>query len=129
MVLAVMDIAQFLFEDIQGLVVCTSQVGRGMWYVFDEMEHRWVFDREGTRVLLNCSRMLRGYLNALRVDLASRQEQEDDANSSNGQGNQRRRSSVSITRIIRDNDTLELGAEIINSEGLLLWSFPGNWAS
>lgn len=106
-----MDIAQFLYEDIQGTVVCTSQTGRGMWYFYDFQEHRWVFDREGTRVLLKCSRMLRAYLNAIRMELAGRQESDaPDAGSSTAP---RRRSSVSITRIIKDTDDLDLGTEIM----------------
>ena len=54
----------------RGTVCCTSTAGRGLWYIYQENNHRWFFDRDGPNVLLACHRVLLSYLEDLRAEVA-----------------------------------------------------------
>lgn len=66
-----MDIAQYLSHEMRSHVVCTSNVGRGVWYVYNKRIHRWELDRDGTHVMLLCHRHLQHYVTQLRRQVNS----------------------------------------------------------
>lgn len=133
-----MDIAQYLSHELEGRVVCTSTVGRGMWYYYKWRAHRWTFDREGTQVLLMCHRILQRYCLSLRketfintpahedaiglglmdipvVGPEDRKDEKDDKNKKNGEGTPKPRRLASIPRLVNTlvEDQTPLREEIL----------------
>ena len=75
-----MDLAKFVWHQLNETMQCTSTAGRGMWYVYkqrdrcfihsyernSDRDHRWVFDKDGPTVLVECHRILRDETEKMR---------------------------------------------------------------
>lgn len=67
------DLAQFIKHELRAVVVCTSLVANGVWYVYQRERHRWAFDPEGAEVLVRCLHILIDQVDRLRSELNSNQ--------------------------------------------------------
>jgi hypothetical protein len=63
------DLAQYIKHELRSVVVCTSLIGNGVWYVYQKERHRWAFDPEGADVLVRCLHILVDQVDRLRTDL------------------------------------------------------------
>lgn len=61
-----MDIAHYLSHELRYRVVCSSNLGRGIWYYYRPRLHRWELDKEGTHVLLMIHHLMHKYVDELR---------------------------------------------------------------
>ena len=67
-----MDLAKFVWHQLNETMQCTSTAGRGMWYVYRQRDHRWVFDKDGPTVLVECHRILRDETDKMRSQIVPR---------------------------------------------------------
>ena len=64
------DLAQYIKHELRSVVVCTSMAGNGMWYMYNRDTHRWMFDPEGSHVMLRCLSILNDIKSRLRNTIA-----------------------------------------------------------
>lgn len=64
------DLAQFIKHELRSIVVCTSMAGNGIWYMYNRDTHRWMFDPEGSYVMIRCLTILNAVKDELRSMIA-----------------------------------------------------------
>ena len=60
------DLARYIKHELRSTAVCTSMAGHGIWYTYNRKTHRWMFDPEGTDVLVQCLQILSDLVEQLR---------------------------------------------------------------